>query len=308
MINTVTIIGSINVDNILHIQQLPQPGETIAMSGFSTAGGGKGANQAIAAARSGAKTAFIGAVGNDTNGEFMKTQLVENGINIQAVKTTDEAATGQAYILLQASGQNSIIIDHGANAKVTIEDVDQARAAIAAADFLVTEFETPLPADEEAFKLARAAGVKTILNPAPAITQIPESLLRLTDIIVPNETESMAITGIPVDDEVSLQSSANYYHRLGVETVIITLGERGAYVANGDISELVPAYKVQAVDTTAAGDTFIGALAAELRSDYSNLLDAVRYASRASSLTVQKLGAFPSIPLRKSVLAAQANA
>jgi ribokinase len=305
MINTVTVIGSINVDNILHIQALPKPGETIAMSGYSTAGGGKGANQAIAAARSGAKTAFIGAVGNDANGEYMKTQLLENGINVQAVKTTSEAATGQAYILLQSSGQNSIIIDHGANAQVTVADVDAVAAAIQSSTFLVTEFETPLPADEEAFQIARAAGVKTILNPAPAVAQIPESLLRLTDIIVPNETESQAITGISVDDEPSLKASAEYYHKLGVETVIITLGDRGAYVASGNISELVPAYKVQAVDTTAAGDTFIGALAAELRPDGSNLLAAVRYASRAASLTVQKLGAFPSIPLRKSVLLAQ---
>ncbi|MCI2169959.1 ribokinase [Schleiferilactobacillus perolens] len=303
--NTVTVIGSINVDNILHIQALPKPGETIAMSGYSTAGGGKGANQAIAAARSGAKTAFIGAVGNDANGEYMKTQLLENGINVQAVKTTSEAATGQAYILLQSSGQNSIIIDHGANAQVTVADVDAVAAAIQSSTFLVTEFETPLPADEEAFQIARAAGVKTILNPAPAVAQIPESLLRLTDIIVPNETESQAITGISVDDEPSLKASAEYYHKLGVETVIITLGDRGAYVASGNISELVPAYKVQAVDTTAAGDTFIGALAAELRPDGSNLLAAVRYASRAASLTVQKLGAFPSIPLRKSVLLAQ---
>ncbi|KRL14708.1 ribokinase family sugar kinase [Schleiferilactobacillus perolens DSM 12744] len=305
MINTVTVIGSINVDNILHIQALPKPGETIAMSGYSTAGGGKGANQAIAAARSGAKTAFIGAVGNDANGEYMKTQLLENGINVQAVKTTSEAATGQAYILLQSSGQNSIIIDHGANAQVTVADVDAVAAAIQSSTFLVTEFETPLPADEEAFQIARAAGVKTILNPAPAVAQIPESLLRLTDIIVPNETESQAITGISVDDEPSLKASAEYYHKLGVETVIITLGDRGAYVASGNISELVPAYKVQAVDTTAAGDTFIGALAAELRPDGSNLLAAVQYASRAASLTVQKLGAFPSIPLRKSVLLAQ---
>lgn len=305
MINTVTVIGSINVDNILHIQALPKPGETIAMRGYSTAGGGKGANQAIAAARSGAKTAFIGAVGNDANGEYMKTQLLENGINVQAVKTTSEAATGQAYILLQSSGQNSIIIDHGANAQVTVADVDAVAAAIQSSTFLVTEFETPLPADEEAFQIARAAGVKTILNPAPAVAQIPESLLRLTDIIVPNETESQAITGISVDDEPSLKASAEYYHKLGVETVIITLGDRGAYVASGNISELVPAYKVQAVDTTAAGDTFIGALAAELRPDGSNLLATVQYASRAASLTVQKLGAFPSIPLRKSVLLAQ---
>ncbi|MCI1892605.1 MAG: ribokinase [Schleiferilactobacillus harbinensis] len=305
MSNTVTVIGSINVDNILHIQALPKPGETIAMSGYSTAGGGKGANQAIAAARSGAKTAFIGAVGNDVNGEYMKTQLLENGINVQAVKTTSEAATGQAYILLQSSGQNSIIIDHGANVQVTVADVDAVAAAIQSSTFLVTEFETPLPADEEAFQIARVAGVKTILNPAPAVAQIPESLLRLTDIIVPNETESQAITGISVDDEPSLKASAEYYHKLGVETVIITLGDRGAYVASGNISELVPAYKVQAVDTTAAGDTFIGALAAELRPDGSNLLAAVQYASRAASLTVQKLGAFPSIPLRKSVLLAQ---
>ncbi len=226
MPNHVVVIGSINVDSILHIQRLPQPGETIKMDTFSQAAGGKGANQAVAAARSGAKTSFIGRVGDDANAAFMRGELVKNQIDTQYVATTVGTQTGQAYILLQASGQNSIIIQHGANFEVTPADVQRAADLIQSADFVVAEFETPVDATAEAFKIAKAAGKMTILNPAPAQKDLPAALLKNVDLIAPNETESELITGIPVVDEDSMRASAAYYHELGIRGVIITLGSK----------------------------------------------------------------------------------
>lgn len=301
MTNKIVIVGSINVDNILHIQSLPQPGETISMTAFSKAAGGKGANQAVAAARAAAQTSFIGRVGDDDNGRFMLAQLKSDGIATRDVQVTSGQQTGQAYILLQASGQNSIIIQHGANFDVTTADVEASTDTISAADFTIAQFETPISATIRAFELAHAAGKKTILNPAPAQADLPEQLLRATDLIMPNETESEVITGIKVKDEVSMKASADYFHRLGITAVIITLGAKGSYVSAPDLAQIIPAFKVKAVDTTAAGDTFIGAMAAELKPDLSNLAQAIRYASKASSFTVQTLGAFPSIPKRSTV-------
>ena len=228
MPNHVVVIGSINVDAILHIQRLPQPGETIQMDAFSKAAGGKGANQAVAAARSGAKTSFIGRVGNDANAAFMRGELVKNQIDTQYVATTADTETGQAYILLQASGQNSIIIQHGANFELTPADVQRATGLIQSADFVVAELETPVAATAEAFKIAKAADKVTILNPAPAQKDLPEALLKNVDLIAPNETESELITGIPVTDEASMRQSAAYYHQLGIRGVVITLGSKGS--------------------------------------------------------------------------------
>lgn len=299
--NKVTIIGSINVDNILHIKNLPQPGETIAMTEFSKAAGGKGANQAVASARGENETVFVGRVGDDENGRFMLNQFKENGINVDHIAISKNQQTGQAYILLQESGQNSIIIQHGANFDLNVEDVEAARDDIASSDFVIAQFETPIEATIAAFRIAHEAGKITILNPAPAKSDIPEELLKLTDIITPNETEAQGITGIKVVDEASMKKSAQYFHNLGVKGVIITLGSIGSYVSYEELAEIIPAFKVKAVDTTAAGDTFLGALSSELKADLSNIKDSVIYASKSSSFTVQKLGAFPSIPKRNVV-------
>ncbi|WP_407893344.1 ribokinase [Lacticaseibacillus sp. N501-2] len=304
MVNTITVVGSINVDSILHIQTLPQPGETIAMNGFSKAAGGKGANQAIAAVRSGAKTTFIGRIGDDDNGQFMLKQLADNQINVDAVRES-HTQTGQAYILLQATGQNSIIVQAGANGLVSPDDIKASHRVIDESDFIVAQVETPTDAAIEAFTYAHQVGVKTIFNPAPVQTSLPKDLIAATDLIVPNETEAEAISGIPVIDKASMHANAEYFHQLGIEAVIITLGSMGSFVSTSTGEQLVSAFTVKAVDTTAAGDTFIGALAAELAPDFSNLIPAVQYASRASSLTVQTLGAFPSIPTRAAIIAAQ---
>ncbi|WP_125568819.1 ribokinase [Companilactobacillus insicii] len=303
--NKVTVVGSINVDSILHIKQLPQPGETIGMNSFSKAAGGKGANQAVSAARSGAKTYFVGCVGDDSNGDFMLKQLDDNKINIDNIRVARGSNTGQAYILLQESGQNSIIVQAGANFELTQADIEHASETIKDSDFVISEFETPMNTGITAFQLAHQAGKKTILNPAPANNEIPSDLLSLTDLIVPNETESELITGIKITDQKSMEDSARYYERFGIKNVIITIGEHGSYVSLNGTGKIVPAFKVNAVDTTAAGDTFIGALASVLDKDFSNLFESVVYASRASSLTVQKLGAFPSIPTNEAIVDAE---
>ncbi|MDO7806278.1 ribokinase [Lactiplantibacillus pentosus] len=302
--NKVTVLGSLNVDSILRFKRFPKPGETLPLTGKSVAGGGKGANQAIAAARAGAQTTFIGKVGQDQEGTFMVQQLTESGVDDRFVQHSDEAATGSAFILLDASSENRILIDGGTNQLVTAEDVEQAQSVIADSTFLIAQFETPIAATQRGFELARAAQQKTILNPAPATDAVPAELLAVTDLIVPNETETETLTGVHITDETSMVAGAQKLQALGVANVIITVGSKGAFWMRGAEHGFVPAFKVDAVDTTAAGDTFIGALSSVLQPDFSNLAEAVRFANRASSLAVQKLGAQPSIPTQAEIVVA----
>ncbi|MCT3064122.1 ribokinase [Lactiplantibacillus pentosus] len=302
--NKVTVLGSLNVDSILRFKRFPKPGETLPLTGKSVAGGGKGANQAIAAARAGAQTTFIGKVGQDQEGTFMVQQLTESGVDDRFVQHSDAAATGSAFILLDASSENRILIDGGTNQLVTAEDVEQAQSVIADSTFLIAQFETPIAATQRGFELARAAKQKTILNPAPATDAVPAELLAVTDLIVPNETETETLTGVHITDEASMVAGAQKLQALGVANVIITVGSKGAFWMRGGEHGFVPAFKVDAVDTTAAGDTFIGALSSVLQPDFSNLAEAVRFANRASSLAVQKLGAQPAIPTQAEIVAA----
>lgn len=302
--NKVTVLGSLNVDSILRFKRFPKPGETLPLTGKSVAGGGKGANQAIAAARAGAQTTFIGKVGQDQKGTFMVQQLTESGVDDRFVQHIDAAATGSAFILLDASSENRILIDGGTNQLVTAEDVEQAQSVIADSTFLIAQFETPIAATQRGFELARAAQQKTILNPAPATDAVPAELLAVTDLIVPNETETETLTGVHITDEASMVAGAQKLQALGVANVIITVGSKGAFWMRDGEHGFVPAFKVDAVDTTAAGDTFIGALSSVLQPDFSNLAEAVRFANRASSLAVQKLGAQPSIPTQAEIVAA----
>ena len=303
--NKVTVLGSLNVDTILRVKRFPKPGETLPLTGKSVAGGGKGANQAIAAARAGADTTFIGKVGQDQAGDFMVKQLTDSGVSAEFVQRSAEADTGSAVIMLDSSSENRILIDGGTNQKVTAADVDLAQAAIKSSDFLVSQFETPQAATLHGFELAHAAKRRTILNPAPATKEVAAELLKVTDLIIPNETETETLTGIPVTDEHSMIKAAEACQAFGVANVIITVGSKGAFWMRGQEHGFVPAYKVNAVDTTAAGDTFIGALCSVLAPDLSNLAAAVRFANRASSLAVQKLGAQPSIPMAADILAAE---
>ncbi|AEG40745.1 ribokinase [Lactobacillus kefiranofaciens] len=297
----IVVIGSSNVDTTLHVKDFPKPGETINALDVTTAGGGKGANQAIAAAKSGAETYFISRVGEDSAGGFITHQLKSYGVDATYVQTTMGSKTGHAYITLSEAGQNSIVIDHGANYELTVEDVKAASDLIQNWDCVIAQFETPIEVTLAAFKMAKKAGKITILNPAPAIDKIPAKLLGYTDIITPNETESAKITGIPIKNKSTLATNAEKLHLLGIKNVVITYGDKGAYVSTPDVEELVPAYKVEAADTTGAGDTFIGYLASNLNSDLTNFTEAAKTASRASSIAVQRLGAQPSIPTAKEV-------
>mgnify|MGYP005799030763 FL=1 len=304
--NKVTVVGSLNVDTTMKIKRMPLPGETISTLGKSSAAGGKGANQAVSAARSGAQTFFVGEVGKDSGGEMMLNDLRENGIDVSGIRENAQVGTGSAAILLDEHGQNSILVYGGANQQLSVDDVNAAKKQIMEADFVVAQFETPQAATLRAFELAKENGVTTILNPAPA-QKIDPAVLKLTDLIIPNETESQALTGIIITDETSMLMSAAKFAQMGVRNLIITVGAKGAFYCTQDGYNFIPAFKVNAVDTTAAGDTFIGALASQLKPDMSNIEKALVYAQRASSLAVQKMGALPSIPTKQQVIAASQN-
>ena len=300
--NKVTVIGSINLDWTIRVARMAKPGETLHTKEIFTAGGGKGANQAIAAQRLGADTSFIGAVGEDREvSQTMLELLHEDGINCQGIATLSNHKTGQAFVIVDDESENLIYVHGGANMAFKPEHVDQNRGLITQSDFVVAQFETPIDCTTEAFKIARQNGVVTILNPAPAIDQIPEELLKVTDMIVPNETETEVITGIKITDQASMINAAEKFHALGIKAVLITLGSQGTFYSYAGKTAIIPALKVNAVDTTAAGDTFIGALSSVLNKDFSNLEDAIKFSNKASSITVQRFGAQPSIPYLKEM-------
>ena len=306
MSNKVAVLGSINVDTTYHMERFPEPGETLAAKDKSSAPGGKGANQAVAAARSGSQTYFIGMVGTDAEGKFMREALQADGIDTSHIGNDSHHGTGTALVTLDANGQNDIMVYGGANQAMTTANLKDLDALMEEVDFLVTQFETPQEVALAAFKTAKAHDVITVLNPAPAKEILPE-LLAYTDVIAPNETESALLSGIEITDEASLVQTAQAFQAKGVTTTLITLGSKGAFFATKDDHGIVPAFKVKAVDTTGAGDTFKGALISQLDPTMTNLADAIRYAQRASSLTVQRMGAMPSIPTEAEVTAALAN-
>jgi ribokinase len=306
MSNKIAVLGSINVDTTYHMDRFPEPGETLQANDKSSAPGGKGANQSVACARSGAKTYHIGMVGADQEGQFMRESMQEDGIDTRFVGIDKMHGTGTAMITLDANGQNDIMVYGGANQSMTTDVLKGTDELFKDIDFIITQFETPQKVSVEAFKRAKANGVTTILNPAPA-KEIDPELLKYTDVIAPNETESALLTGIEITDEDSMIKTAEYFKNKGVDNLLITLGSKGVFYSTPNDHGLVPAFKVKPVDTTAAGDTFIGALASQLKTDLSNIADALVYAQRASSLTVQKMGAAPSIPTYDEVKAALAE-
>ncbi|HCW8399726.1 TPA: ribokinase [Staphylococcus aureus] len=301
MTNKVVILGSTNVDQFLTVERYAQPGETLHVEEAQKAfGGGKGANQAIATARMQADTTFITKIGTDGVADFILEDFKVAHIDTSYIIKTAEAKTGQAFITVNAEGQNTIYVYGGANMTMTPEDVINAKDAIINADFVVAQLEVPIPAIISAFEIAKAHGVTTVLNPAPAKV-LPNELLSLIDIIVPNETEAELLSGIKVTNEQSMKDNANYFLSIGIKTVLITLGKQGTYFATKNQSQHIEAYKVNAIDTTAAGDTFIGAFVSRLNKSQDNLADAIDFGNKASSLTVQKHGAQASIPLLEEV-------
>jgi ribokinase len=297
MARRIVVVGSSNTDMILKLERIPRPGETILGGEFVTAAGGKGANQAVAAARAGGDVTMIARVGRDMFGERAIDGLVECGINVEHV-SYDKAPSGVALIFVSDDGENSIGVGSGANAKLTPADVRKAKPAIANADVVVMQLETPLETIQAAADLADAE-TTVILNPAPA-RPLPDKLLKKVSILTPNETETELLTGVKVTNDASCKKAADILLRKGVETVIITLGSRGAFVATATETHLVPGFKVKQVDTTAAGDTFNGALAVALAEGQS-LTEAVRFANAAGALSVTRMGAQPSVPTRQEI-------
>ncbi|WP_084516605.1 ribokinase [Microtetraspora niveoalba] len=291
----ISVFGSANMDLVAYVPSAPKLGETVTGRAFRTIPGGKGANQAVAAARAGAQVAFIGAVGDDAFGPELRGALFEAGIDTSRLRVVP-GPSGIAHIVVEDSGGNSIVVVPGANGSVTgcsAEDV----AMIARSRALLLQLELPLEGVVEAARAARAAGVPVVLTPAPVV-ELPGELLDAVDLIVPNEHEAAAITGA-ADPDDALKVLLDR-----VPEAVITLGSRGAlYGSRAGVRLLVPAVRVEAVDTTAAGDTFVGALAVA-RSEGRDPADALRFASTAAALSVQREGASTSMPSRAEIDAA----
>ena len=299
MAGKIVVVGSSNTDMILQMDHIPRPGETILGGVFSMAAGGKGANQAVAAARAGGQVALLARVGSDMFGQQAVEGFRRDGIDVELVIADPQAPSGVALIFVAADGENSIGVASGANARLSLQDVQRAAALIAAADALVMQLETPLETVLAAAEIASQNDVTVILNPAPA-QPLDDALLRHVSILTPNESEAQLLTGIEVTDPQGAARAAQALHAKGVDTVIVTLGARGAFVSADGITTMVPALPVTPVDTTAAGDVFNGALAVAL-SERKPLLDAVHFACAAAALSVTKLGAQPSAPTRRDI-------
>ncbi len=293
------VVGSSNTDMIIRVPRIPRAGETLLGGEFLTAAGGKGANQAVGAARAGGKVAFIARVGRDAFGDQAIAGLLRDGIDVSRVFRDKLTPSGVALIFVAQDGENSIAVAGGANAKLSPSDVKKAAGVIRSAALLVAQLETPLATVTAAVELAAKAGVPVILNPAPA-RPLPNSLLERISILTPNETEAELLTGIKVTDAAAAAKACSKLRSRGVGIVILTLGKRGAFLADADGQRLVPGFKVKTVDSTAAGDIFNGALSVAL-AEGKAVFDAVRFANAAAALSVTRLGAQPSAPSRADI-------
>jgi ribokinase len=302
----ILVIGSLNADLVVRAPRFPKPGETISGDDLLTIPGGKGANQAVAAAKLGANVAIVGRVGSDSFGPFLIRSLQSNHVDTSHVHT-DESATGTAIIVVDSNGQNSIVLSAGANGKVSPADVDHASSLNPS--LILLQLEIPIPTVLHAAKLARSKHVQVILNPAPA-QPLPDELIALADFIIPNETELSLLTGLEVIDISSAETAAKVLLERGAKHVIVTLGEKGALIVSDKQATHVNSYKVNVVDTTAAGDAFIGGFATKILESGSllpmqehvpALQNAVQYGCACGALAATKLGAQPSLPTKEEV-------
>jgi len=296
----ILVVGSLNTDLVVRTPRFPQPGETISGEDLRIFPGGKGANQAVAAARQGARVAMVGRVGRDSFGAFLVESLRSDQIDTSHV-AIDTAATGTAIIMVDTNGQNSIVLSAGANGHVSRQDVD---ALHTDAKLLLLQLEIPLETVMYAAQWGKQNGMIVILNPAPA-QPLPDQLLASTDFVLPNETELSLLTGTIVNDNHSAQAAARILRQRGAKNVIVTLGEKGALVVAGSRVQHIDSFRVKVVDTTAAGDAFIGGFAARVVESGSllpeKLDEAVRYANACGALATTRLGAQPSLPVRAEV-------
>ncbi|MEE3506581.1 ribokinase [Pseudomonas sp. 10C3] len=296
----VVVVGSLNMDLVTRAERLPRAGETLAGDSFAIVPGGKGANQAVAAARLGASVAMIGCVGDDAYGEQLRAGLLVERIDCQAVITVTDVSSGVALIVVDASSQNAIVIVAGGNGRLSPDIVAAFDAKLAEADVIICQLEVPMDTVAYALKRGRELGKIVILNPAPASAPLPADWYSLIDYLIPNESEAAALSGLPVDSLASAETAATRLLAAGATKVIITLGAQGSLFADGQHVEHFPAPRVQAADTTAAGDTFVGGFAAALAQGKSEV-EAIRFGQIAGALSVTRAGAQPSIPTLNDV-------
>jgi ribokinase len=301
----IAVVGSINIDLVFRTPRMPLLGETITGDEFRQIPGGKGANQAVAAARQGGAVTFVGSVGDDGFGREALACLNADSIDTSAIAIVPGIATGVAGILVDAQGHNSIVVTPGANGAVSCAQVNAAADVIGAATWLICQLEIPLDSVVRAIDIAKEKGIGVVFNPAPT-RPLPAGLLAKVDYLIVNETEAGQLSGIEVIDRASAEQAATALRAQGAGTVLLTMGEHGACIVDAQGSRSMPAVKVEVVDTTAAGDTFVGALTVGLAHGLS-IDDATREAQYAAALTVTKLGAQTSIPQRAAVLSFMAS-
>jgi ribokinase len=295
----VCVVGSLNMDLVMRTPSLPMSGQTILGGPFHMFAGGKGANQAIAAARAGAQVWMVGCVGDDSHGKALCAALEAEGVDSAYVLTRTNETTGVAMIAVDQNSNNTIIVAPGANFALTPEDVQQAAEVIAAADVMLVQLEIPLPAVQAAVTIARQAQTKVVLNPAPA-QELSNDLLAAIDVLVPNEVEAAMLSGHQPEDWYAAEAVARALRQQGAETVVITLGELGALLIDSEQEYRQEAFAVQAIDTTAAGDAFLGAFAVAL-ADGCGPQESLRRGAAAGALATTVVGAQPSLPSRAAI-------
>ncbi|MEA4987801.1 MAG: ribokinase [Anaerovorax sp.] len=295
----ITVIGSLNMDLVINTSKLPKPGETVMGKEFKQVPGGKGGNQAAAIARLGADVQMIGCIGKDAMGEVLKKSLEKDGVDTKHIIEKENIATGVAAILVEESGSNMITVAPGANFELTVDELNSKEDIIQNADIVLMQLETKMDVVENALRIAKEAGKITILNPAPAAS-LSHSLLKNIDILTPNETELETLTGCETDAKDKIVKAARKLIGDGVGEVIVTLGEKGCIHVTENTQKVFKAYKVKSVDTTAAGDSFNGALAVSLSTEES-IEKAIEFAMKVGAMTVTKEGAQTSLPYKEEV-------
>jgi len=300
---TICVVGSINLDMNAYVERFPRPGETLHGHRFTTGYGGKGANQAVMAARLGSIVSMVGRVGDDIFGQDMRRNLAGEGIHTDFVFESKGVSSGVAVITIEESGQNNIVVIAGANGLVTPEDVQQAQPAITGAQVLLCQMEVPMAANLAALRAARTAGVTTIFNSAPVSSEVPEEVYQLADIFCPNESEAELLTGIAVHTLDDARLAAGVILERGAKSALITLGARGALYVTDATDVHIPATPVTAVDTTGAGDAFVGSLAYFL-AEGRPIEQAIARANAIAAISVQTPGTQASYPRRDQLPAA----